>query len=411
MSRRVKGTTDYYPKELLERESVFSIWARTAGNFGFGRVDCPAFEELSLLTKKSGPEIVSQIFTLDRRGGEQLGLRFEFTASLARMFIARQKELKKPLKWFTIGPVWRYEQPQAGRQREFYQYNAEVYGASGPVCDAEVIRLACASIENLGISRKNYVVRVNSRQLLEGIVGAFVPRAEVSGVIRLIDRRRKMSPSAFQQALSQHAGKGAGELLGFLNCRLDEIGKKKLNPLARKGYEDMVWLFALLEGSNIVFDLSVARGLDYYTGMVFEIYDAGGKYRALGGGGRYDQLIGLFGGEETPAAGFAVGYSTVSLFMRDLKILPGAGPSPQYFVLILKGCMQDAQNFISRLRRRYSVEYDLNERSFANQMKYAKAIGAKNLIVFGPDDVNSETVRVKDLETGSESVVARKEIV
>jgi histidyl-tRNA synthetase len=402
---KVKGSTDFYPKDKYIQNEIFSNFLKTARRFSFNEVESPAFEYMNLLTKKSGEEIKTQIFNLEKKSKEELGLRFEFTASLARMFIAKQKEIPKPVKWFSIGRVWRYEQPQAGRLREFYQYNVEIFGSKKPECDAEVINLAIESLLSLGLVKKDFFVNINNRKLIQGLLLDIVNKKDLEKVLRVIDKRSKISEKVFKEELSFLSKDKIKLILELLNFSFEDLEKYEMNDSARQGYDELKNILKYLDENIVKFDLGTVRGLAYYTGTVFEIFDTKQKYRALAGGGRYDDLIELFEGQNAGATGFGMGYSTVSLLLKEKGLLPTNFVGPKYFVAIVDEVRTEAIKFISKLRKKYSVEYDLNSRNLGNQFKYANSINSENIIVFGPDELKKGQVKVKNLNSGKEKVV------
>ena len=402
---KVKGSTDFYPKDKYIQNEIFSNFLKTARRFSFNEVESPAFEYMNLLTKKSGEEIKTQIFNLEKKSKEELGLRFEFTASLARMFIAKQKEIPKPVKWFSIGRVWRYELPQAGRLREFYQYNVEIFGSKKPECDAEVINLAIESLLSLGLVKKDFFVNINNRKLIQGLLLDIVNKKDLEKVLRVIDKRSKISEKVFKEELSFLSKDKIKLILELLNFSFEDLEKYEMNDSARQGYDELKNILKYLDENIVKFDLGTVRGLAYYTGTVFEIFDTKQKYRALAGGGRYDDLIELFEGQNAGATGFGMGYSTVSLLLKEKGLLPTNFVGPKYFVAIVDEVRTEAIKFISKLRKKYSVEYDLNSRNLGNQFKYANSINSENIIVFGPDELKKGQVKVKNLNSGKEKVV------
>jgi len=403
MFRNVKGTTDFYPDEKIIQDEIFSKMSLIASNYGFTRVETPVFEDLSLLTKKSGDEIKSQIFVLEKRSKEHLGLRFEYTASLARMFIHKQKELTKPVKWFSIGRMWRYEQPQSGRLREFYQFNVEAYGSDKPIVDAEMINLATDTLLLLGLKKTDFVVRVNNRKLLEGLLQDIAPKNKISDVIKIIDKKEKISSKEFREELKFLDENSFLYLKKMLSYDISKLKKIKLNALAQEGFDELCTVVEYTDKTVVKFDITTARGLAYYTGNVFEIFDINSKYRALCGGGRYDNMVELFGGEKTAATGFAMGYSTVSLLLKNKGLLPLPDNKPEYFVVILQDVLKDALSIISKMRKKHIIAYDYNGRNVRNQMKYANSIEAKKVIVLGPDEIKSGVVKVRDMKSGKET--------
>jgi histidyl-tRNA synthetase len=401
--QKVKGTIDYYPEEKALQSVVFDRWHATARRYSFNLVEAPALETLSLLTAKSGEEVRSQIFTLDKRSSEELGLRFEFTASLARMFIERQKSLQKPVKWYTLDRVWRYEQPQAGRLREFYQFNVELFGSDKPESDAEIISCAIDALRSLGLTSSDFIVRVNNRKLLQGLLSDFVAVEQMDAALRSIDRYSKVTEKEFRADFEFLSDDRFLDLQKLLSSDFAGLGVLKMNELAQEGYSELKQILDYLNESCVRFDLRTARGLVYYTGTVFEIFDAKGTYRALCGGGRYDSMVESFGGQKTAATGFGMGYATVSLLLRDKGLLQEIRAGPEYFVAIVKDSVRaEAVAFVRKLRKRHSVCLDLNQRNLANQIKYANAVRATKVIFIGPDEIATGEVRIKDLANGKE---------
>ena len=412
MFKTVKGMDDYYPQDKAIQARIADSLRQSAERASFLEVTSPAVEALGLLTKKSGEEIVSQIFTLEKRSEEQLGLRFDLTVPLARMFVDKQQSLQKPVKWFALDRMWRYEAPQKGRAREFYQLSVEVFGAPGVAADAEVISLAIDCLKNLGLQDQDISVRLNNRKLLEGLLVEFIKEEKLEQVTRIIDKVNKISEQQFLAELeAQGLSKENAEQVRYIIGRvgqpakiLPQIKTMKLNEQAQQGLQELEAVCALLPDTCVVVDLSVARGLAYYTGNVFEVEDKERKFRALAGGGRYDDLVELFGGQPTAAAGFAIGLSTLTLLLQDKGLLPKVDISPEYFIAVTAPTvLKDALQLARKLRKKKSVEVALMERKLAKQLSYANALGAKNLIVLGPNEVKKKEVKVKNMATGKET--------
>lgn len=404
MIRNAKGTKDFYPEDEAKKQYVFTTLKNTAQRFGFLEVSAPVLETLDLLSRKQGEEIRNQIFTLEKKGTEELALRAEFTPSFARMFVQSQKQLTKPARWFCIDRVWRYERPQKGREREFYQFNVELLAGRGAISEAEIISLAIASLNALHIT--GVEVRINNRKLLEGIIKQFGGE-DVESVLRIIDKKLKISEEEFRALLSDAVSDVEG-IISFLNLTsLKDVSAT--HPLAIEGLKELEDLFALLKGKNITFSPSTARGLAYYTGIVFEIFDEKGEFRSLCGGGRYDSLIEQYEGEATPAVGFGMGYSTLNLFMESSGAYPKIDLGADYFVGSLD---EDNQAFLiaEKLRENHSVVLNVIKRNLANQMKYANAIGAKNVLIIGSEEVAKKKVKVKNMKSGKEKAVTFADI-
>lgn len=406
---KTKGATDYFPEEKQIQETVFASFKDTAKSYGFSMVEPPVIESLSLLSAKSGPEIKEQIFTLDKRSKEELGLRFEYTAGAARMLVNRQKALQKPVRWFSIGRVWRYERPQAGRDREFYQFNAEIYGSGNPEADAEVISLAIDSLKSTGLSEKDFIVKINSRKLLFGLLSGIVKENQIEDVIRVIDKKAKIPPQEFEQELGFLKKEQLKKICCLLELGFEELKPKNMNNAAKEGYYELKEIFSYLQKKCIIFDICTVRGLAYYTGTVFEIFDSKGKFRSLCGGGRYDKMIEIFGGQSMPATGFGIGYSTVYLLLKEKNLVPAPDFSVDYFVAVAdESARADAVRIASELRKNNSVLMDLMRRSLAKQLKYADSIGARKVVFVGPDELKAKKAKVKDMASGKESYIPIK---
>jgi histidyl-tRNA synthetase len=401
------GTADFYPEDLAVRNKIFSSLRKTAGRYRFNEVESPAFETVDLLIKKSGEEILNQIFVLEQKGDEKFGLRFDLTVPMTRMFLEKQKEIQKPVKWFALSRMWRYERPQAGRLREFYQISVELFGSGKPEADAEIINLAISLLTDLGLTKDDFYVKINNRKLLQGLLMALAKEDQMENLIRIIDKSKKTTSEEFEKELKALKVEPK-EVKKILKCRaIEDIEQLKLSRFAKEGLEELKAVMKLLNKKFIKFDISVARGLAYYTSTVFEIYDREEKYRAIAGGGRYDNLIELYGGAPTPATGFGMGYSTLSLLLDEKGLLPKPDLGPDYFVVIIgEESKEKALEIIRQLREKYSVDYDLQGRNIKNQMSYASAIKAKKVIFIGEEEIKSGMLTVKEMKTGKQSKIS-----
>lgn len=399
------GTVDFYAKEMAIRTKIFNSLRKTADNYGFNEIETPAFETLDLLKKKSGDEILNQIFTLEQKGDEQFGLRFDLTVPITRMFLEKQKELAKPVKWYGLSRMWRYERPQAGRLREFYQLSVELFGSEKPDADAEIINLVISCLVNLGLNSDDFLVKVNNRKLLQGLLLSVIKEDKLDSVIRIIDKKNKITDEDFEIELKK-LKVDSKEIKKILKCKtLEEISKLKLNKEAKEGYEELKNIFSLLNEKFVMFDISTARGLAYYTGTVFEVFDRDEKFRAIAGGGRYDNLVELYGGAKTAATGFGMGYSTLLLLLKEKDLLPKPGNEVDYFVVMIGDVKEKALEIISDLRKKYKVDYDLNSRNMKKQLNYADTIKAKKVIFIGETELKEEMLTIKDMKTGKQEKV------
>jgi len=410
----VKGTEEFYPADYRMKEAVFAILRKTAQRFGFQEVETSPLASLGLLTAKSGDDIRQQIFILEKRSNEEIALRFDLTVPMTNMFAARAKQLPKPVKWFSLDKNWRYEAPQKGRQREFYQLSVELFGSDKPEADAEAINTLLACIEAVGLTAKDVTLKINNRKLLEGLLRDIVPEQLLEATIRLVDKSGKLDTEALQDAFAEE-GLDASQierinqiitLKGTPAAVLKQLQTWKLVGQALDGYNELKATLAFIPEDYVTVDLSIARGLAYYTGNVYELFDRNGLYRAIAAGGRYDELVKLLGGESTPATGFGLGWSTLSLLLTEKKLLPQPISGPEYYIApVNEDVLPDALKIAAKLRKTCSVDLDLLRRKLAKQFDYANAIGARKVIVVGPEELKKQSVKVKNMQTGKETVV------
>ncbi len=403
MFRKLKGFRDMYPEKMRARREVFERINSTARGFGFHEIDAPSVELLELFRVKSGDEIVKQTFSFVDKGGREITLIPELTPTVARM-LASRKDLVKPVKWFSFPKMWRYEEPQSGRLREFYQFNADIFGIAGIEADAEVLALAMEILDSLGLEGK-YVMRVSDRILMEELLKKFgVSRVEET--FRVIDKKDKIPEDVFMENLQSAAGDAAEKIIDVLNVK-GSVGDviSKIGESSRG--EILIKLQDLLDGygKKITLDLSIVRGLAYYSGIVFEAHDAKGEFRAILGGGRYDNVVQLFGGEHTPAVGFGMGDAVLELIMKREGVWPEERMEVDAFVAVVPGFRKEATQIAMNLRKEgFRVDIDLTGRSLGKQLKYANRINAKYAIIVG-EEVRNGKVVVKDMETGEQRTV------
>jgi len=418
----VKGTTDFYPAEKEQLKKIACSLKKTAKSYGFLQVETPAIENMKLLTAKSGNEIKEQIFVFEKKGekkeAEELGLRFDLTVPMTRMFVERQKSLAKPVKWFAFDRMWRYEAPQKGRDREFYQLSVELFGSGMPEADAEIISMCADCMRNLGLKPKDFVVKVNNRKLLAGILAGILPRAKdgISNALKIIDKSRKLTQDEFEKELSsakidmvaRDKIKALAKIKGKPDAVIAKLKKMKLNAEAMQGLAELENISQYLPRDVVEIDLSIARGLAYYTGTVFEVYDKEENLRAIAGGGRYDDMVELFGGDRCEAVGFAIGYSTLKLLLGAKGLLPKPAEGVDYYVAPVNSKMaKKARTIAAELRKKgFSAETDLMSRKLGKQLDYASTIGAKKVVIVGPEELKQKKVVVRDMKSGKEEKIS-----
>jgi histidyl-tRNA synthetase len=416
----LRGFRDYPPPEAGARSELRRRMRAAARRCGFVELETPSVESLELFKAKSGEEIGEQLWTFTDKGGRAVALVAETTPSLARVFVDRAKSEPLPVKWFTISRLWRYEEPQAGRTREFTQFNLDVLGVEGPEADAEVLSTAALVLDECGAAGL-YRFRVNDRGLAEGI-GAALGATDLPKFFRVLDRFRKRTGAEFDREL---AGTGVGadgrqrltELLGesgagipaaSLGATLDRFLSWPIAEPGPTGAARLRALFGLLERTGLadrtVFDPSLVRGLAYYSSTVFEAFDLSGEYRSLFGGGRYDQLVELLGGPPTPAVGLAIGDQTLELLLRPNGRMPeGEPPLDTYVVAVTPEQAPLALDWVRRLRAAgRSADSDLLGRSMSRQMKEAARRRARRAIILGPRELERGVVVERDLTTGDQ---------
>jgi len=409
----VKGTRDFYPEQMAIRVWLYNTMRAVAESFGYQEYEAPILESLELYAAKSGEELVKeQSYVFTDRGGSEITLRPELTPSLARMIAQKQNELNFPVRWWSFGPFWRYERPQKGRTREFFQWNVDMLGASSPEADAENAAVLATFFQRVGLSPDKVLILVNNRQLIDDRFDAFDISAERRpAVSSWIDRREKMTPEAWME-YGKEIGLSPEQITNLKEMLADKDLWKKSAELTR--FFDVVESLGLSD--YMKFDPSVMRGLLYYTGTVFEAWEVGGDIkRSILGGGRYDNLTQDVGGDPVPAVGFAMGDVVITLILEKYGLLPknlSIHPAPVFVTVFDKDRMLDSFKLASELRRAgLNVVCYPEAIKLPKQFKYADRIGAKLTLVLGPDEVEKGQVAVKNLINGEQVSVPREALV
>ncbi|MEN8375940.1 MAG: histidine--tRNA ligase [Gemmatimonadota bacterium] len=415
------GFRDFYPEDLERRTRIFAAWREASRRFGFREFDGPPLEPLDLYTGKSGEEIVRQLYAFTDKGGREVALRPEMTPSFARMVSARAGALRKPIRWFAIPQLFRYERAQRGRLREHFQWNVDLVGEADVTADAEVIAVALTGLGLLGLGADAIVARVSDRRLLEALLGGLGIGAEgLAAAYAAIDKLEREGADATAERLVEHAGLSAGaaaDLLGALGsdtpaALADAAGGGEVAARAADLERYLDTLDALGLRDRVAFDASIVRGLAYYTGIVFEIFDRAGELRAVCGGGRYDGLLAQLGGPDLPALGFGMGDVVLGELLADRGAEEGAaGAVDDHIVIVSEEQRPLALRVAAALRvAGRSVTYPLHETGVGRQFKDANAAGAERAVVLGPDEVAEGVAVVKDMRSGAESRVPLEEL-
>jgi histidyl-tRNA synthetase len=409
------GFRDLYPDAFDRRRRIFAAWRDVATRYGFEEYDGPPLEPLELYTQKSGEEIVGQLYSFTDKGGRAVALRPEMTPSFARLVTDRAAQLKKPIRWFTIPQLFRYERQQRGRLREHFQLNVDIAGESGPAADAEVIAVAIDIMRALGFGAADVRVRLSDRRVLGTALteGLGVREDELSGVLSALDRferSREAAESALANVLGGDVARAA-KIRQFADA-LEDPRPLLDTPAAGPLTECLGFLEAMGLRDFVDVDFRIVRGLAYYTGIVFELFDARQSLRAICGGGRYDDLLKTLGGVDLPCVGFGMGDVVLGELLQDRDGSPVAAPAVDVFVaMVTEEDRPAALALAHALRDRgVRVEYALRKLAVGKQLELAGARGAAHAIVIGPDERAKGEAVVRSLRTKQETRVNLKEL-
>lgn len=419
------GFRDFYPAEFAFRAHIFDTWRATCERYGFEEFDGPPLEPLELYTAKSGEEIVGQLYNFTDKGGREVALRPELTPTVARMVAARAGGMRKPIRWFSIGQMFRYERQQRGRLREFFQLNCDLIGERGPWADAEIVALAVDLMRAFGLTADQVRVRISDRAILNWLLkGAGLETQEqLTSAYAVLDKLPRMRPDQIAEirngADARLPGPLGGRVLAVAALKDWPEVKTALQAVPGSGGAQELFGEVLaslrqmgLEGFIDV-DVTIVRGLAYYTGTVFELFDAGRTLRAVAGGGRYDGLLGLLGGVDLPAVGFAIGDVVLGELLKERGLAPAA---PRGVDVFLAGVSVEDMPHILRLAHELRdagirVEYSLKHEALGKQLKQADARQARLAIVIGPDDRARNEAQLKDLDQKTQRAVAASALI
>jgi len=398
-----KGVRDFYPEDQFVQDYIFEHMSRACELFGYEAYNASLLEPTDLYRSKTSDEIINeQSYTFIDRGDREVTLRPEMTPSLARMIAGKSREIPMPARWYSIGNFFRYERPQKGRVREFWQLNADIIGTDSVEADAEVIALAHNIMRSFGADERNFEIRVSDRRLLEAAYeAAGVAEEDRAVTTRLLDRRAKMED--FDAKLAAELGENrASALVSFLDRTTSTAYLEQLHSILKtRGV------------GNMIVDTKITRGFDYYTGMVFEVFDASGENaRSLFGGGRYDNLLTLFGHDPIPAVGFGMGDVTMRDFLETHNLMPDYVPTSELMLCVVdESAMSHAQKLAADLRREdVAVAVNLSRKKIGDQIRQADKMKIPYIIAVGEKERDSGQYTVKNLSTGHEITLAADRI-
>ncbi len=412
-----KGSRDFYPEDKKIQQWMFSKVRKILNSYAFEEYDGPLLEPFDLYAAKSGQEIVEkQLYWFMDRGERKVAIRPEMTPTLARMVAARMQELPKPVRWFSIPNLWRYERPQKGRLREHWQINVDVLGGEAHLADLEILSLAQDIFEGFG-GLNHLSLRVNNRKLTDNVftkVLSLSP-AQAVALMKAIDAKDKM-PEAEFQALITNIGltvESHKKLQNYLEADVESLGKN----FPCEGTEELKSLFSLLRAAgrdkSVVFDPAIMRGLDYYTGTVFEAFDVSPENRrALFGGGRYDNLVGLFTKQKLSGMGFGLGDVTLLDFLQTHRLIPSLKKGVDVYFASIGAPLSDVDRLTRVLRAEgFSVLNNLETGGLGAQLKAASKHHARFALILGEDEIKNKTISVKNMETGEQSTCSQSNLI
>ncbi|WP_419161866.1 histidine--tRNA ligase [Candidatus Palauibacter sp.] len=414
--RGLPGFRDFFPEDFALRRHIFSAWRRVGARYGFTEYDGPPLEPLELYTRKSGDEIVGQLYEFADKGGRAVALRPEMTPTFARMMAARAGGLAKPVRWFSIPQLFRYERPQRGRLREHFQLNMDIVGETDPLADAEIIAAGIDALRELGLGSADIVVRISDRRLVGALLVAHgIGEVDHVAVFGALDRLEKEGEEGARARLAA-AGVEATQATGLLEAMRLPLDALKAAHAGDRPVAEAAGRLSIVFGhlraagfdEFLRFDAGLVRGLAYYTGTVFEIWDRRDELRAICGGGRYDNLLLALGGVDLPALGFGMGDVVLAELLKDRGLVPSQLRRVDDYIICVSDAEREAALGLARALRDRGrhVLYDLRARGVGRQFKAAHQAGAARAIVLGPDELARGVVSLRDMASGDEREVA-----
>jgi len=420
-SQPYKGTRDYYPQDKRTQNYIFSVWRTVVERFGYEEYGAPILEPIDIYAAKSGQELVNeQTYVFTDRGGRNVAIRPEMTPTISRMVAARRQELAYPARLYSIANFMRYERPQRGREREFWQLNLDVFGVDETTADIEIITIADVILKEFGAKSGDYVIRINNRQLINFMMAQFLGLDEVQAqqMVKLFDRRGKITEQDFDEQAALILNDNDEDRIAKIKMliaakTIEELPEELLQSTA---IDELKQVFAGLTAAGVtdaVFDATLMRGLDYYTGTVFEVFDTHpDNNRSLFGGGRYDGLVGMFGAEPISAVGMAPGNTMIENFLAVRDLLPKQQSATKVYIVVIDGAF-DAANAVARQLRAEGIntEVDITTRKVEKQIKTALKKNISTLLFVGARDAEKGEYSLKNSVTEEEETLSIDAII
>jgi len=420
-SQPYKGTRDYYPEQKRVQNHIFNTWRTVVERFGYEEYGAPILEPLDIYAAKSGNELVNdQTYVFTDRGGRTVAIRPEMTPTISRMVAARRQEMAYPARLYSIANFMRYERPQRGREREFWQLNVDLFGVDEIAADVEVIAIADAILKEFGAGEGDYIIRVNNRKFIHFMMAQYFGLDIVAAglMTKLFDRRGKITEQDFEEQAALILGEGASEQIPKIKQIIDAKTIEELPEELQESasLDEIKAVFAGLakQGvTNAVFDATLMRGLDYYTGTVFEAFDTHpDNNRSLFGGGRYDGLVGLFGAEPLSAVGMAPGNTMIENFLAVHNLLPADRSLTDVYVVVIGTALDGANEVAVELRKAgIKTEVDITGRKLDKQLKTALKKLIPNVLFIGESEVEQGVYTLKNLAAETEEKLTVQEII
>jgi histidyl-tRNA synthetase len=406
--KALPGFRDFYPEDLSLRNHIFATWRSVAGRYGFEEYDGPPLEALELYTKKSGDEIVQQLYSFRDKGDREVALRPEMTPTLARMVAARVQALRKPIRWFSIPQLFRYERQQRGRLREHFQLNMDIIGEAGPLADAELMAAAVDIMRAFGLGASDVQLRVSDRRVIRSLLlGRGVTEGQLATAFAVIDRSERVPKNVLEEMLKESGivSRASAAVFDVAALRGPDALKAAGDAAEPLG-QAVQALQAMGLGDFVSIDMTIVRGLAYYTGIVFELFDVQKKLRAIAGGGRYDGLL------DQPALGFGMGDVVLGELLKERDVGPKASIEIGAFLIAVGGeDLPTVLQLAHALRDRgIAVEYGLRHSGVRKQLELASARGAARAVIVGPDERAAGLAVVRDLRTSTEAKVPLRQL-
>lgn len=417
-----KGSRDYYPEDKRVQNYIFATWKQVVERYGYEEYTAPTLEPLDIYAAKTGQEIVNeQTYQFTDRGGRQVAIRPEMTPTIARMVAARRQEMPYPARLYNIANFMRYERPQRGREREFWQLNVDIFGVEAIDADVEIIQMASDIMKAFNANDKMFKIRINSRKLINVMMADYLELDVVQAqlMVKLFDRKNKLSADEFKQQaldifgedLSDRGLKKIAALTGAHS--MGDLPKELLDTSAVREIQTLFTALKERGVTNAVFDITLMRGFDYYTDIVFEVFDTHpDNSRSLFGGGRYDGLVGLFGVEPVATVGMAPGATTMEDFLRSHDLLPKLESTTDVYMIVLGDVHSGAQALAEKLREEnVRVAVDITNRKLDKQIKTAVKLKVPFMLFVGEQEIESEQYKLKDTAAEHERTLGFERLV